>query len=203
MPHSWKPWRPSLPSAPELYARLSGEDGRGALQRPTTPTIKPLVVLAALRQKMLALARDKADGAHPYFVPPEHTRRARTILGPGTLLAPAQAVMLETDPRRARAAERAYMRTYVPRLPNYANNLRELGYTEADFADGCGWIGWSMTLWRGAVSTPSKPASRRITMPGQIMCAFCPWQPRGGCRTWRLSRRSHHNPGITRVRTCP
>jgi probable F420-dependent oxidoreductase len=102
-----------------------------------TPTTKPPVVLAALRQKMLALARDKADGAHPYFVPPEHTRRARAILGPGKLLAPAQAVMLETDPGRARAAARAYMRTYVPRLPNYAHNLRELGYTEADFADGC------------------------------------------------------------------
>ena len=34
-----------------------------------TLTTKPLVMLAALRQKMLALARDKADGAHPYFVP--------------------------------------------------------------------------------------------------------------------------------------
>jgi probable F420-dependent oxidoreductase len=102
-----------------------------------TPTTQPPVVLAALRQNMLALARDKADGAHPYFVPPEHTRRARAILGPGKILAPAQAVILETDPGRARAAARAYMRTYVPRLPNYAHNLRELGYTEADFADGC------------------------------------------------------------------
>jgi probable F420-dependent oxidoreductase len=101
------------------------------------PAEKPPIVLAALRQKMLALARDKADGAHPYFVPPAHTRRARAILGPGKLLAPAQAVVLETDADKARTAARAYMRTYVPRLPNYANNLLELGYTEADLANGC------------------------------------------------------------------
>jgi hypothetical protein len=69
---------------------------------PISP-VRPLV-LAALRQKMLALARDKADGAHPYFVPPAHTHRAREILGAGKLLAPAQAVILETDPAQARAA---------------------------------------------------------------------------------------------------
>jgi probable F420-dependent oxidoreductase len=98
---------------------------------------KPPIVLAALRQKMLTLARDKADGAHPYFVPPAHTRRAREILGPGKLLAPAQAVILEADPAKARVAARKYMKTYVPRLPNYQNNLVALGYTEVDFANGC------------------------------------------------------------------
>jgi alkanesulfonate monooxygenase SsuD/methylene tetrahydromethanopterin reductase-like flavin-dependent oxidoreductase (luciferase family) len=46
-------------------------------------------------------------------------------------------VILETDPAKARAAAREYMKTYVPRLPNYQNNLLELGYTEADFANGC------------------------------------------------------------------
>jgi len=101
------------------------------------PAEKPPVVLAALRQKMLTLARDKADGAHPYFVPPVHTRLAREILGPGKLLAPAQAVILEADPAKARVAAREYMKTYVPRLPNYRNNLLELGYTEADFTNGC------------------------------------------------------------------
>jgi probable F420-dependent oxidoreductase len=98
---------------------------------------RPPLVLAALRQRMLALSRDAADGAHPYFVPPAHTRKARQVLGGGKLLAPAQAVILETDPGKARAAARAYMKTYVPRLPNYANNLLELGYTQADFANGC------------------------------------------------------------------
>jgi probable F420-dependent oxidoreductase len=109
---------------------------RAPYDAPASP-MRPPVLLAALRSRMLALARDKADGAHPYFVPVEHTRRARAILGPGKILAPAQAVVLETDPPRARAAAREYMKTYVPRLPNYANNLLELGYTEADMANGC------------------------------------------------------------------
>ena len=41
-------------------------------------------MLAALRPRMLELARDAADGAHPYFVPVEHTRRARAIARAGT-----------------------------------------------------------------------------------------------------------------------
>lgn len=122
---------------PLSYMRDYLDKMASAIYDSPAPTAKPLVVLAALRQKMLALARDKADGAHPYFVPPAHTRRAREILGPGKLLAPAQAVILETDPTKARAAAREYMRTYVPRLPNYTNNLLELGYIEADFANGC------------------------------------------------------------------
>jgi probable F420-dependent oxidoreductase len=95
------------------------------------------VVLAALRDKMLSLAREKADGAHPYLVPVTHTRKARKILGKGKFLAPAQAVILETDSAKARATARGYMKAYVPRLPNYKKNLLELGYTEADFSDGC------------------------------------------------------------------
>jgi hypothetical protein len=62
---------------------------------------------------MLALARDKTDAAHPYFVPPAHTRRARKIIGPGKLLAPAQAVILETHAERARAAAREYVKVGV------------------------------------------------------------------------------------------
>lgn len=122
---------------PLSYMRDYLDKMSAAIYDSPAPTEKPPMVLAALRQKMLTLARDKADGAHPYFVPPAHTRRAREILGPGKLLAPAQAVILEADPVKARVAAREYMKTYVPRLPNYRNNLVELGYTEADFANGC------------------------------------------------------------------
>jgi probable F420-dependent oxidoreductase len=122
---------------PLSYMRDYLDKMAAAIYDSPAPAEKPPMVLAALRQKMLTLARDKADGAHPYFVPPAHTRRAREILGPGQLLAPAQAVVLEADPAKARVAAREYMKTYVPRLPNYRNNLLELGYTEADFANGC------------------------------------------------------------------
>jgi probable F420-dependent oxidoreductase len=93
------------------------------------------IVLAALRPKMLELARDRTAGAHPYFVPPSHTAKAREILGPRPLLAPEQVVVLETDPTRAREIGRRHMAPYL-RLPNYVNNLRTLGFDDADFADG-------------------------------------------------------------------
>jgi len=101
------------------------------------PAAPPETVLGAIRPKMLALAGEKTSGSHTYFVPPEHTARARKILGPDKMLCVAQAVVLESDPATARAAARQYMRTYVPALPNYTENLRDLGYGDADFADGC------------------------------------------------------------------
>jgi len=97
---------------------------------------EPPIVLAALRPRMLALARDKARGAHPYFVPPEHTARAREILGRGPWLCPEQMVLLDTDAANARAVARATMKIYAG-LPNYRNNLKWLGYTDADFENGC------------------------------------------------------------------
>ena len=70
------------------------------------PAEKPPTVIAALGPKMLALSAEPADGAHPYNVTPEHTERARVILGPGKLLCAEQMVLLETDPAKARAAAR-------------------------------------------------------------------------------------------------
>jgi probable F420-dependent oxidoreductase len=93
------------------------------------------VVLGALRPKMLELSREKAAGAHPYLTTPEHTARARKILGKGALLCPEQKVLLEKEPSKARAVARASMRINVG-LPNYQNNLKWLGYGDTDFADG-------------------------------------------------------------------
>lgn len=92
-------------------------------------------VLAALGPKMLELARDKADGAHPYCVTPEHTAEARRILGAGKFLGPEVMVLLEPDPTKARAAARQALSFYVA-LENYANNWRRLGFTDADLAGG-------------------------------------------------------------------
>ncbi|MEU7896427.1 LLM class F420-dependent oxidoreductase [Nonomuraea sp. NPDC049152] len=92
-------------------------------------------LLAALRPRMLELARDRAEGAHTYFVPPEHTARAREILGRDRLLVPELAVVLQPDPAKARQVAREHMAYYLT-LPNYVNNLRDLGYTDSDFADG-------------------------------------------------------------------
>jgi probable F420-dependent oxidoreductase len=88
-------------------------------------------VLAALRRRMLELARDRAGGSHPYFVPPEHTATARAILGSGPLLAPEQAVVLNTDPAAAREVARRFCELYL-QMPNYTNNLRALGFGDDD-----------------------------------------------------------------------
>jgi probable F420-dependent oxidoreductase len=101
---------------------------------PKPPTEVPIVI-AALRPKMLELAASRTRGAHPYLVPPEHTARAREILGTRALLLPEQMVMLETDAGKARAAAREALKVYL-RLPNYQNNLKWLGYGDAEFEGG-------------------------------------------------------------------
>ncbi len=93
-------------------------------------------VLAALRPKMVRLSGDRTAGAHPYLVTPEHTARAREILGAGVLLAPEQKVVVETDADKARAIGRPAVEKPYLHLRNYTNNLREFGFDDADLADG-------------------------------------------------------------------
>lgn len=111
-------------------------EGMGQVQyNAPPPPEKPLTVIAALGPKMLELARDSADGAHPYNVTPAHTKHAREILGPGKLLCVEQMCVAETDPAKARAVARASLELYLG-LPNYRNSWLREGFTEADFDNG-------------------------------------------------------------------
>ena len=92
------------------------------------------LVLAALGPRMLELAASRTDGAHPYFVPIEHTPMARAALGPEPCLAVEQTAVLSTEPAEARRIGRAFARHYLA-LPNYANNLRRLGWADEDIAN--------------------------------------------------------------------
>jgi probable F420-dependent oxidoreductase len=94
-------------------------------------------VLAALRPKALALAAERTAGTHPYLTTPDHTRTAREQIGAGVLLAPEQTAVIATDADReeARATARGWIGRYLG-LRNYVANLRSLGFTEADVADG-------------------------------------------------------------------
>ncbi|MBV9165136.1 MAG: LLM class F420-dependent oxidoreductase [Solirubrobacterales bacterium] len=91
--------------------------------------------LAALGPRMLDLARERTAGAHTYFVPVEHTRFARKRVGPGKLVAPELACVIETSPVRAKAVARKYAQLYLG-LRNYTQNLFDFGFTEGDVADG-------------------------------------------------------------------
>jgi probable F420-dependent oxidoreductase len=109
-------------------------DAMDAARYPVRDGVEPPPrVLAALGPRMLRLAAERASGAHPYFVPVDHTAAARKTLGPGPLLAPEQAVVLETDPTKARSIAREYMSHYL-KLENYAGNLMRLGWTEEDIS---------------------------------------------------------------------
>jgi probable F420-dependent oxidoreductase len=103
----------------------------------TAPAAVPAAerMLAALGPRMLSLARDRAGAAHPYLVPPEHTAMARQELGPGAVLAPEQAVVLDADRHRGRERARAFVSDYLA-LPNYVQNLRRLGFVDDDFRGG-------------------------------------------------------------------
>jgi probable F420-dependent oxidoreductase len=82
---------------------------------------------------MLRLARERALGAHPYFVPLEHTAFAREALGPDTLLIPEVAVALAPGAEgeaHARASAKYYLQ-----LPNYTSNLKRFGFTDEDISN--------------------------------------------------------------------
>jgi probable F420-dependent oxidoreductase len=106
-----------------------------ALYKSVPPSAPPKTVLAALGPKMLELAAELADGAHPYNVPPGHTQQARALMGAGKLLCVEQAAILETNPAEARAIARRFLAIYLG-LPNYVDNWRRLGFTDTDFAGG-------------------------------------------------------------------
>lgn len=97
--------------------------------------VLPPVVLAALGPQMLALARDRAAGAHPYLVTPEHTRTAREVLGPDALLVVEQAAVLDQDRTETLRRAREHLSIYTG-LANYRNSWRRLGFDDTDVVRG-------------------------------------------------------------------
>ena len=92
-------------------------------------------VLAALGPRMLELARDRAQGAHPYLVTPEHTAFAREVLGAGPMLAVEQAVVLTDDPEVVRRRAHWHLEIYTG-LPNYRASWERQGFGADDFVRG-------------------------------------------------------------------
>ena len=118
---------------PRMRAYLDAMDQ--AAYHAVPPASRPPRVLAALGPMMLKLSAERAEGAHPYNTTPQHTAQARELLGPGPLLCPEQAVVLEKDPATARAIARKYLAIYLG-LPNYTSNWLRLGFQESDFSNG-------------------------------------------------------------------
>jgi len=106
-----------------------------ALDAAPAPVPRDRRCLAALAPNMLALCAERSLGSHTYFVNVEHTRSARAALGPGALLAPELACVLDGDETLGRATARKYAKLYLG-LSNYTNALLRSGCTEDDIADG-------------------------------------------------------------------
>ena len=102
---------------------------------------EPPVLIAALRERMVALSATDADGAFPYLVTPERVAWTRRVLNDAAtqvgrelppLLAVSMPAVLETDPDLARTAARAYLGPYL-RTPNYQACWTEQGFVESDW----------------------------------------------------------------------
>ena len=129
-----------------VLGRIGGSDRRAktydamvayldALDSAPNPIPTSSRLLAALGPRMLRLAAARSLGAHPYNVSVEYTKQARSVLGMDPLLAPEQALILETDPARAREIARQRMGVYMD-TPNYARNFLRSGFTKDDLKDG-------------------------------------------------------------------
>ena len=106
-----------------------------ALDAASTAGERPPRVLAALAPRMLALAAERANGAHPYLVPTSHTELVREALGPDAIVAQELTVVPGADVTHCRSLARADLRGYLA-LPNYTNTWRRLGFTDDDLAGG-------------------------------------------------------------------
>ena len=153
------------------YGRPYGHmvDYLDALDAAGAPVAKERRVLAVLRPRMLTLAAERAAGAHPYFAPAEHTARACEVMGPGALVAPEVTVVLDADATEARRTARAFMAGYLD-LPNYADNLRSLGYDDGDVVGGgSDRLVDAVVAW-GDVDDIAEHVGRQVTAGADHVC---------------------------------
>lgn len=90
-------------------------------------------ILAALGDGILKLSARRGAGAHPYLTTPEHTARARGLMGPAAFLAPEQKIVLSDDAEESRASGRAALDLYLG-LANYRNSWKRIGFHDDDVA---------------------------------------------------------------------
>ena len=142
------------------------------------PTPERNVVLAALGPRMLALAAERTRGAHPYNVTPEHTARAREIVGADAWLCVEQKVCLTTDASQARAVAAQALAIYMS-LANYRNNWLSLGFSEDDLSgQGSDRFLDAMVAWGSAEAVRAR--IREHFDAGASHVCIQPLDPAGG-----------------------
>jgi probable F420-dependent oxidoreductase len=99
------------------------------------PVARDRLMLGALGPRMARLAATRTAGLHPFLVPAEYAEVQRAQLGAEALVAPHLAVVLDTDPARARDIARAGIGFFFG-LPAYRANLARFGFADDDVVDG-------------------------------------------------------------------
>ncbi len=107
-------------------------------------------VLAAVGPRMLELARDHADGAHPFAQPVSHTPYAREILGPDKLLIPHQTVLPGSREDARASVRRSVAQSREFQVKAYLAGWKRLGYTEADIDGPSDRFVDDLVLWGDA-----------------------------------------------------
>ena len=121
-----------IPYGKPLSFMRSYLDAMEASRYTSVPPPAPVpVILAALGPRMLELAAERTDGAHPYNTTPEHTAFARSVMGPDAQLCVEQKVMLTTDATKARATGAKVIKFYT-RVPGYRACWKRLGFSDDD-----------------------------------------------------------------------
>jgi probable F420-dependent oxidoreductase len=124
------------PGVKPMAAMIDYLDEMDALELPNPSPAAPIRrILAAYGPKMLALARDRAGGAHSYHVTVAHTAQAREILGPDAFLGVEHAVLFESDPATARALAREHLSVYLSQQFNIAK-FHRMGYSQEELDYG-------------------------------------------------------------------
>jgi len=109
-------------------------------------------ILAAVGPRMLELARDHADGAHPFAQPVSHTPYAREILGPDKLLIPQQTVLLGNREDARASVRRSVTNSRKHNVKAYLAGWERLGYTASDIDGPSDRFVDDLVLWGDAAT---------------------------------------------------
>ncbi len=150
----------------------------------TSDGSEPPVLLAALRERMLALAATDADGAFPYLVTPERVAWTRGVLDaaaaagarsdPGGVACRPCSRPIRSSP--APPPARTWRRTCAPPPTRPAGSPRD---SARPIGSGRPATGSSMRWWPGATSRRSAPGSAELTAAGADHVAVIPVGPDG------------------------
>jgi probable F420-dependent oxidoreductase len=92
---------------------------------------RPPLVIGAYSQGLMRLAGSRSAGLLTVLVDPNHTARARGLLGPDPFLAVSQFAIVETDWPTVLELGRSALRYYL-KLPHQLRKFRALGFTDED-----------------------------------------------------------------------